>query len=251
MEEKGRKWVFVDCHAHPDNINLVDKAIERANIEVWINSTGPEDIGQAIAISSRVRSKLFVGLHPAEAERSMGFLNDLGKLLERADGIGEIGLDGKCSDSMDVQLEVLRFQLGLAEKRSLPVVLHSRNAVSRVLEEISTYDLKSVLFHWFSGSWVELKQVLDRGYYISVGPTILYSKKSGKVLKASYEQHLLLLETDSPVYYAPVRKEADPTLIVSVYLSAAQILGLTFEEFVDEMWKASRIFMRKAFKSIL
>ncbi len=247
MDERREIRAFVDSHAHPDNLDVVGPALRRANVEVWISSTGPEDFERAISASRSVPSKLFLGVHPSEAERLEAVSGLLEGLVGEADGLGEIGLDGKYNVPMEAQLKALRFQLELAERLGRPVVLHSRGAASLVLEELAMFNVPSALFHWFSGSDAELEGILDRGYYVSVGPTVLYSKRSRKVLSAVYERGLLLLETDSPVYYAPIGREADPTLIVSVYLAAAHSLHMSLDELAEEIWKNSRRFLGKGF----
>lgn len=247
MDKRRKICPFVDSHAHPDNLNSVKDVLKRANIEVWINSTGPEDFERAISASKSLPSKLFLGLHPSEAERFEGVKGLLESLAKKADGLGEIGLDGKYDVPMKTQLRALRFQLELAERLQLPVVLHSRRAVFRILEELLTFNISSALFHWFSGSNTELEKILDRGYFVSVGPTLLYSEKSRKILLAVYERGLLLFETDSPVYYAPIGKEADPTLIVSVYFTASHLLHKPLDELTEEIWNSSRRFLGKGF----
>ncbi len=245
MSKKSHKLVFIDAHAHVDNVKAYLENIRRAEIEVWINTIELNEIDEIVGVSKFISSKIFIGVHPSRADRyeSNELLRRI-KSVKKVDGLGEIGLDKKYGIPLDVQLKALRDQLAIAERYHLPVVLHTRGSVKEVLNEISSYSLKSVLFHWFSGSTSELNEVLSRGYYVSIGPSIIYSKSSRKVLEA-YHQDRLLLETDSPVYYQPLKVEANPTLIVSVYYALSNLMKEDINVVAENIFKVARSFLKR------
>jgi len=245
LSKKSRKPVFIDAHAHVDNVKACLENIRRADIEVWINTVELNEIDEIIGVSKFISSKIFIGIHPSRADRyEPDELLKRMKGVKEVDGLGEIGLDKKYGIPLDTQLKALRDQLAIAERHDLPVVLHTRRSVREVLNEISSYSLKSVLFHWFSGSTSELNEVLSRGYYVSIGPSIIYSKSSRKVLEA-YHQDRLLLETDSPVYYQPLKVEANPTLIVSVYYALSNLMKEDINVVVENIFKVARSFLKQ------
>jgi len=245
LSRKSRKPTFIDAHAHVDNVKTYLENIRRADIEVWINAIELSEINEIVSVSKSIPSKIFIGVHPSRADRyePNEFLKRMGS-VKKVDGLGEIGLDRRYGIPLDIQLKALRDQLAIAERYDLPVVLHTRGSVKEVLSEISSYSLKSVLFHWFSGSTSELNEVLSRGYYVSIGPSIIYSKSSRKVLEA-YHRDRLLLETDSPVYYQPLKVEANPTLIVSVYYALSNLVKEDINVVAGKIFKVARNFLKR------
>lgn len=246
MEIKADNLPLIDVHAHTGNIDHVVTLIKKANIRVWLSSTGIKDLERALEYSTLPEVKAFLGLHPSEVheEDLERFMERLEGCMDRIVGLGEIGLDNKYPASIKVQLQAFREQLRLAERYEFPVILHSRGMIKEALEELSTFSLRSVLFHWFSGKKEELIRVLDKGYFVSIGPPIIYSERARMVLEA-YESGRLLLETDSPVYYAPLGREADPTLIVSVYFAASKVLRKEMDEISLEILKTAETFLQE------
>jgi TatD DNase family protein len=89
---------------------------------------------------------------------------------------------------------------------------------------LPSYKLKKVLLHWFSNPISALKEVSERGYYISEGPASVYSEGLREVVrKVPLEK--LLTETDGPVRYfkAPfLGKKTTPAYIPTVVNAIAE-----------------------------
>jgi TatD DNase family protein len=118
--------------------------------------------------------------------------------------------------------------LELAQDGGKPVQVHARGAERDCLDTISTFDLKSVLMHWFE-SEKRLSEVMAKGYLVSFGPSIIYSKKLQRMaVAANHDQ--VLVETDSPVSFAPLGRVSGPTLVPSVVFKIAELWGETFDE---------------------
>lgn len=247
MEIKADNLPLIDAHAHPENMNHVITSIKKANIKVWLSSTCTRDLEMVLKYSTMPEVKAFLGLHPSKVheEDLERFMKRLKGYVGKIAGLGEIGLDRKYRAPIEAQLQAFRAQLRLAERRKLPVVLHSRGTVKKALEELSSFSIRSALFHWFSGKKEELLRILDKGYFVSIGPPIIYSERARMVLEA-YESGKLLLETDSPVYYAPIGKRADPTLIVSVYFAASKVLEKKLDELSLGLLKTANCFLQES-----
>ena len=134
-------------------------------------------------------------------------------------GIGEIGLDGKYTQDEETRIrqrEIFRFFLGMAEKKRLPVVVHSRMALDEVLDELSRFSPPRVLLHWYDGPVEKLELVRDRGYMISIGPTLFYSKRIEEIARNA-DLTVILSETDGPVnYHGPFEgKMTLPSFVVN------------------------------------
>ena len=171
----------------------------------------------------------FVGVHPSEAERTpkLGWLPELAK---DARGIGEIGMDPKFSSVEEggAQRKLFVDQLGLAEKFRLPIQVHTRGAEKLCLELLSTRTLGRVLLHWFDGAEVA-KVAADRGYFVSVGPAALYSRRIAAMAER-YPTELLLTESDGPVAFGALGGVSGPALIPSVVFRLSEVKKCGFEE---------------------
>ena len=173
--------------------------------------------------------RAFVGVHPSEALKSTS-LSWLEQDLRRASGIGEIGLDPKYSDKGpgSAQMKTFLAQLDMAQATRKPIQVHSRDAERECLDALSGFPLGAVLMHWFQGEGL-LQEALGRGFFVSFGPSILYSKKLQRMaVRTSKDQ--VLTETDSPVPFGALGGVHGPSLVPSVVFKLSEVWGLGFEE---------------------
>ncbi len=235
---------IVDAHVHlsdPDyNSSYLDYILNYSKFtgtKLFSVSTGLHSSKRTLKLShSNENIFAFVGIHP------MSVLNENYESLETLArtstsnfvGIGEIGLDisyAKDTSEYDLQLDVFRKQLDLAETLNKPVSIHSRNSLPAVLEILQQYNLPNVLLHWFSGNEKEINYVMDRGYFVSFGPSTVYSKKSQNI-SSHVNRDLLLIETDGPVRYSACfqRNITLPSLLPSVIFVLSNVHQIDFDE---------------------
>lgn len=173
--------------------------------------------------------KAFVGVHPSEVlkERELSWV---GRSLSKATGLGEVGLDPKYSGigPRSAQMRAFIGQLRTAERAQKPIQVHSRDAERECLDVLSSFRLKSVLMHWLQ-SEKALPEAMSRGYFVSFGPSMVYSKKLQR-MAAQSDRSLVLTETDSPVPFGPLGGAHGPSLVPSVVFSLAGSWGTGFEE---------------------
>ena len=127
-------------------------------------------------------------------EIDIEWLRDLSGIV----AIGEIGLDrhwGKTQLQLENQKKWFSAQLELAEERQLPVVIHSRDAETEILDILEKANPRRVLLHCFSGKPEEARRAADSGFFITIPPT--NSKQRRKVIKA-VDAEYLMLESDAP-----------------------------------------------------
>ena len=153
--------------------------------------------------------------------------------------IGEIGLDHKYGTTWGKQLFVFDKMLHLAEQLELPVVIHSRGTTDKIIEILQSYNLKHVLFHWFSHTIETLNKTVDLGYFISEGPPIVYFAEIREIVKQTPITNLLT-ETDGPVLY---RKEpfngqlTKPSYIRPVLDVIAEIKNINVSDAAEQVAK--------------
>ena len=116
--------------------------------------------------------------------------------------IGEIGLDYYYTkENRDKQIEVFEFQLALAEKYNLPVIVHSREATLDTINSIKKFKVRGVI-HCFSGSLETANIFMKLGFYFGVGGVMTFkNSKIDQVIK-NIPLDRIVLETDSP-YLTP------------------------------------------------
>jgi TatD DNase family protein len=151
--------------------------------------------------------------------------------------IGEIGLDCKYEAVWEKQLMVFDKMLRLAEKLDLPVIIHSRGTAEFIVDLLPSYNLKKVLLHWFSHPISALFKAIEKGYYITEGPPVVYSNGIREVVMKTPLTNLLT-ETDGPVLF---RKDpfngqmTKPSFIREVVHTIANIKKTPVAEVADQI----------------
>ena len=216
LKVKERPKQMIDTHSH---INFEDykedfdsflEDIKNNEVEaVIIPGVEPSTFDEIISYCENYQMLYgAIGIHPSEAKT---YTEKVEKEIYEKCGhnkiiaIGEIGLDYYWEqETKELQKEVFRKQLKIAEELNLPVLIHDREAHEDTFEIIQKFDLKNVIFHCFSGNSEFAQNCIDKGYYIAIGGVVTF--KNAKELKEVAKivpLEKLLLETDAP-YLAPV-----------------------------------------------
>lgn len=144
-----------------------------------------------------------VGIHPHEADKiNEQTVNNIRQLSvePKVVAIGEIGLDYyKGFSCVENQRQLFIALLELAKHKSLPVVIHCRQAQDDTLGILKDENITYGVMHCFSGDENFLKKVLDLGFYVSFTCNLTY-KKAEEMRNVARLVPLdrLLLETDAP-----------------------------------------------------
>jgi TatD DNase family protein len=230
---------YFDTHAH-----LLDKKFNDDRFEVIRNMAGVVNIvepGENTETLDKLLKEKNVwaaaGIHPHAAKRFSEQEELLKNLLskDKVVALGEIGLDFYYNNSEpEVQKEVFRKQLALAEAEELPVIIHSRSAFSDTMDILDKHSSLSVLIHCFTGSRKELAAFLERDYYIAVGGIVTFSGADElRAAAAIIPADRLVMETDSP-YLAPRPVRGKRNFPENVKYIAAQLARLSSRP-VDEI----------------
>jgi TatD DNase family protein len=234
--------MIIDTHTHlystqfdTDRHQMVQRAIN-AGVELLLlpnidlESVGPmhqlED-----AFPQNCRSMM--GLHPGSVE------HDWQEVLEQLHpwfgkrnyvAVGEIGIDLFWrQDNLPEQQQAFLQQIGWALELDLPVVIHSRESCSLILDLLGDMDVKGV-FHCFTGTAQEAERIIARGMYVGIGGVITYKANQAiRDVLATIDRSRVLLETDSP-YLAPIPhrgKRNESAYIQHVADTLAECWGIT------------------------
>ena len=151
--------------------------------------------------------------------------------------IGEIGLDYYwVKDNKDKQRELFEYQLKLAEKYNIPVIIHSREATQDTIDILKKYNVKGII-HSFSGSYEVAQIYIKMGFLLGINGVITFKNCNLKDVIEKIDVSNIVLETDSP-YLTPVPnrgKRNDPTKVMDIAKFIADIKGITLEELSKEI----------------
>ncbi len=225
---------FIDSHVHLSDYadtSQIMKLASSAGVLLISAATGATSSTRTVSLARENPSSVraFVGVHPSEAEkeRTAAWVESY---LGSASGVGEIGLDPKYSEvaQTSIQMGLFREQLAFAERSGKPVQVHSRGAERVCLGELATFRLPAVQLHWFEGDEL-LRVANERGYYVSFGPALIFSKKLQR-MAAAWDRERVLVESDGPVSFTPLGGAGGPWLVPSVLFKLAEVLRSPFEE---------------------
>jgi TatD DNase family protein len=251
--------MFIDSHAHltskdfdADCDEVIRRAID-AGVTFIVNpAVDVADSRRAIELAEK-HSCVFacVGFHPHQAshadDESLAVIEELSR-HPKVVGIGEIGLDYYYDFApKDVQQHVFRMQMEIAQRRNLPVVIHTRESIDDTVrlvgESIAARSswrgrgqglpAPRGVFHCFSGDFAMARKVIGMRFYVSFPGMVTFKKAElAQSVAAAVPLDDLLLETDSP-YLAPVPHRGsrnEPAHIPLIAKKVAELQGQTVDD---------------------
>lgn len=255
--------MFIDTHAHLDFPEFkpdLEQVIQRAqNVGVRKIINVACDLKTCGTVANLTKKYDFIystlGLHPYESRFATPEL--MNKFFEqvkadRASGskkivaIGECGLDYfKAKISHEEQIRAFKLQLDLALKLDLPVIIHSRDSESDVLEILKEFPGVRFVFHCYGGNIENAGKILDAGGMISFTGIITYPKAENVRDVAIYTPlDRIMSETDCP-YLAPQKyrgQRNEPAYVVEVVKEIGRIKNLPLEKIESALQKNAEEF---------
>lgn len=151
---------------------------------------------------------LMTGLHPTSVKENYREELDLvaAELKRRSFvAVGEIGIDLYWDTStLGIQQEAFKYQIQLAKKYGLPIVIHCREAFEEVFEVLESEKGEDLfgIFHCFTGTEEQGLRALSYNMKLGIGGVVTF--KNGKIDRFLDRIPLdeIVLETDAP-YLAP------------------------------------------------
>lgn len=194
---------MIDTHCHFDMMPQPEAYIRQkeqaGDIVIGMtNLPSHFQIGQPL-LRGYKHIRLALGLHPLLAAESKSEVTLFKRLINQTSYIGEIGLDFSKEGlaTKDEQVVVLRELLSAIRGKKKIVSVHSRRAEKELLALLSEYEIKNVIFHWYSGPVDLIPAILAQGYYFSVNEAMCLSK-NGRAIIEKIPRERLLTETDAP-----------------------------------------------------
>ena len=204
------------CHIYNSEIKNADEIIKEAaenDIHMILNGTDPQSNREILELSGKHDNVYAaLGYFPSFAD---DIADDDISLLDRQLGndkvvaVGEIGLDYyHTKNNKDKQKELFEKMLNLAQKHSLPVIVHSRKSMQDTFDILKKHDAVGSM-HCYQGSAEMAKEFIKLGFYMGIGGPVTHTnnKKIRKTVNEIGINHILV-ETDSP-YLAPEEKRGE------------------------------------------
>lgn len=239
--------IITDTHTHlyseafdEDRDAMIQRALEAGVERFFIPAIDSTYTQAMLDLESNYPQNVFLmmGLHPTHVKEN--FKEELALVEEwlskrKFYAVGEIGIDLYWDKTfLKQQQEAFVFQIRLAKKHQLPIVIHCRDAfdeIFEILEQEKGDDLFGI-FHCFTGTLEQAHQAISYNMKLGIGGVATF--KNGKIDQFLDQIDLkhIVLETDSP-YLAPVPfrgKRNESSYIVQVLEKLSYIYGKSMEE---------------------
>jgi TatD DNase family protein len=248
------------CHLYSEKFkNDLDATVARAKEngigKIFLPAIDTESHAALIELSEKkyegVEILPMMGLHPCSIKQN--FEEELAIIRTYLDGdkkfyaVGEIGLDYYWDLTFKEQ-QIIAFerQIEWSIEKNLPIVIHSRKSTPDCIASVSKYAGKAKgIFHCFSGTLEEAKEIIGLGFYLGIGGVVTYTNSNLKEILKQTGLKNVVLETDAP-YLAPIPykgKRNEPAYVKNIAEQIAVALNKSVER-VAEMTteNAMRVF---------
>ena len=194
---------------------------------------------------------LMSGLHPVDVKEN--YKEELEFVVNSLKShsyvaIGEIGIDLYWDKTyLKQQQHAFEFQIRLAIKNDLPIVIHCREAFDEIFEILDKENCSKLrgVFHCFTGTLEQANRAIDLGFVLGIGGVVTFKNGGIDKFLSQIDLKHIVLETDSP-YLAPVPfrgKRNESSYITYIIDKLSEIYGLPIKEIASVTTKnAEKVF---------
>ncbi len=238
---------YFDTHAHlfleefnKDLDEIIDRALKNGINNIVLPNVDLTTINEMNKVCEAYPNLCHptIGIHPSSIKKS--YKDDLKKTEElfktgKYIAIGEIGIDLYWDKTYKKeQIEAFHYQINLALKNNLPIIIHNRKSFNEIIEVLNNYknsNLKGI-FHCFSGSIQQAEKIIEKGFLMGIGGVVTFkNSKLGETIK-DISLEYIVLETDAP-YLAPDPKRGrrnESSYLFYIAKKIAEIKTINIEE---------------------
>ena len=244
---------FIDTHTHlfasefNDDIDIVVKnAINSGVSKMLLPNIDSSTTNNMLQLCNKYPKNCFpmIGLHPCSVKKDNieKEILHVEEMLNKNKfiAIGEIGLDLYWDKStLSYQKVAFEYQIKLAKKYQLPIVVHVRdsfNEAIEIVEKLNNENLSGV-FHCFTGNIQEAERIINlQNFYLGIGGVVTF--KNGGINKIINQISLdnIILETDSP-YLTPTPfrgKRNESKYLVNIAQKMSEIYEIDINEIANK-----------------
>jgi len=232
--------ILTDTHTHlyseafdEDRAVVIQNALDNGIERFFIPAIDSSYTNRMLALKRAYPKNMFLmmGLHPTHVKedyrKELAHVEEM-LLKDNFCAVGEIGIDLYWEKQFLVQQQdAFRYQIKLAKKYKLPIVIHCREAfdeIFEILEEEKGDELFGI-FHCFTGTLAQAQKAISYNMKLGIGGVVTF--KNGKIDTFLEQVDLshIVLETDAP-YLAPTPfrgKRNESSYLVKVLEKLAQV----------------------------
>ena len=237
---------LIDTHAHlyladfdQDRSAMLDATREAGVGQILLPAIDSETHAALVAMEEQfVQCRAMMGVHPCSIKSN--YKDELSIARDwwsRRDfiAVGEIGLDFYWDKTfIEQQYDAFRLQIEWALEKKVPIVIHSRNACLECVQVIKEFKGRGLtgVFHCFSGSLEEAREIIKVGFYLGIGGVLTYKNAGVAQVVAQLPLEHIVLETDAP-YLTPVPyrgKRNESSYLSLVAAKLAEVKAVSVEQ---------------------
>lgn len=239
--------IITDTHTHlyselfdEDRDTMIKRAIQLGINRFFIPAIDSAYTNAMLELERAFPENIFLmaGLHPTSVkENYKDELAHVENMLSkrRFYAVGETGIDLYWDTStLAIQQEAFKYQIQLAKKYQLPIVIHCRDAFDEIFEVLESENHNGLfgIFHCFTGTLEQAKRAISFNMKLGIGGVVTF--KNGKIDQFLNQIDLkhIVLETDAP-YLAPVPyrgKRNESAYIIEVLSKLSEIYNVPSEK---------------------
>jgi TatD DNase family protein len=243
--------MMIDTHTHlydAETIELqiehIQRAINAGVQKMYMPNCDSSTIAGMMKLAEQFPDNCYpmMGLHPCYVKEN--YLQELRIVEEQLSeehfsAVGEVGLDFYWDRTFAAeQKKAFEQQIDWALHYQLPVIIHSRSSTKECIDIIRRKQNGSLvtIFHCYSGTVEEAKEVVALGGYLGIGGVVTYKKINLPEVLHAVSLDNIVLETDAP-YLSPVPyrgKRNESAYLPIIAEKIAEIYQLSFPDIVEK-----------------
>jgi TatD DNase family protein len=234
--------IITDTHTHlyseafeEDRREVIARALDSGVKRFFIPAIDSSYTDAMLALEKAYPANMFLmsGLHPTHVKQDYHLeLAHVEEMLQQHKfyAVGEIGIDLYWDKTfLQQQREAFQYQIQLAKKHRLPIVIHSRESfdeIFSILESEKSEDLFGI-FHCFTGTHEQAERAISYNMKLGIGGVVTFKNGKLDTFLDKIDLKHLVLETDAP-YLAPAPfrgKRNESSYILHILKKLSDIYG--------------------------
>jgi len=242
--------IITDTHTHlysesfdSDRDQIIKRAIQSGITRFFVPAIDSSYTERMYDLEKQYPENIFLmaGLHPTHVNNDYKIeLDHIVQQLEVREffAIGEIGIDLYWDKTtLELQQNAFRFQIQLAKKYKLPIVIHCRDAFNEVFEilELEKSDDLNGIFHCFTGTYEQAKKAISYNMKLGIGGVVTFKNGNIDSFLSKIDLSDIVLETDAP-YLSPVPyrgKRNESSYLINILEKVASIYSVDKQEIAN------------------
>lgn len=239
--------IITDTHTHlyseafnDDRNEMIQRALDLGVQRFFIPAIDSSYTKSMLKLKQEFPDNMYLmmGLHPTSVKDN--YQEELAHVEQMLAShhfyaVGEIGIDLYWdTTTLPIQQKAFRYQIQLAKKYKLPIVIHCREAFQEIfdiLEQEKSDDLFGI-FHCFTGTIEDAYKAISYNMKLGIGGVVTF--KNGKIDQFIHQIDLkhIVLETDSP-YLSPTPyrgKRNESSYIIKVLEKLSEVYNTSKTE---------------------